>query len=51
MPGMQAYIQLLADAGAIKAAIPVSEVVTEEFIPYANDFDRAAFKKSAMAAQ
>jgi NitT/TauT family transport system substrate-binding protein len=51
MPGMQAYIRLLADAGAIKAAIPVSEVVTDAFIPYANDFDRKAFEQSAKAAQ
>lgn len=51
MRGMQAYIQLLADAGAIKAAIPVSDVVTEAFIPYANHFDRKAFVKSAKAAQ
>jgi NitT/TauT family transport system substrate-binding protein len=51
MPGMQSYIQLLADAGAIKAAIPVSTVVTDEFIPYANDFDRKAFERSAKAAQ
>ena len=50
-PGMQAYIKLLADAGAIKSAIPVSEVVTDEFIPYANHFDRKAFVKSAKAAQ
>jgi ABC-type nitrate/sulfonate/bicarbonate transport system substrate-binding protein len=51
MAGMQSYIQLLADAGAIKAVIPASQVVTEEFIPYANDFDRKAFEQSAKAAR
>jgi NitT/TauT family transport system substrate-binding protein len=50
MKGMQEYIDLLADAGAIKAAIPVSEVVTEDYIAYANTFDRKAFKKAALAA-
>jgi NitT/TauT family transport system substrate-binding protein len=39
MTGMQAYIQLLKDAGVTKTAIPVSQVVTDEFIEFANDFD------------
>jgi NitT/TauT family transport system substrate-binding protein len=39
MTGMQAYIQLLADAGVTKTAMPVAQVVTDEFIEYANDFD------------
>jgi NitT/TauT family transport system substrate-binding protein len=51
MAGMQSYIQLLADAGAIKTVIPVSEVVTDQYISYANDFDREAFERSAKAAQ
>jgi len=51
MKGMQAYINLLAEAGAIKTAIPVSTVVTEDYIAYANTFDRKAFKKAALAAR
>lgn len=51
MSGMQAYINLLADSGAIKAAIPVSEVVTDEYVSFANDFDRKAFERSAKAAK
>jgi NitT/TauT family transport system substrate-binding protein len=39
MTGMQAYIQLLKDAGVTKTAMPVSQVVTDQFIEYANDFD------------
>jgi len=51
LSGMQAYIELLADAGAIKSTIPVSEVVTDQYVPFANDFDRKAFEQSAKAAQ
>jgi NitT/TauT family transport system substrate-binding protein len=47
--GVQRYIQLLADSGVIKAAIPASEVVTDEFIKFANDFDHAAVKKLAQS--
>jgi NitT/TauT family transport system substrate-binding protein len=39
MTGMQAYIQLLTDAGVTKTAMPASQVVTDRFIAYANDFD------------
>jgi NitT/TauT family transport system substrate-binding protein len=42
--GMQAYIQLLTNAGVIKTAIPVSQVVTDEFIAYANDFDHKSIQ-------
>jgi NitT/TauT family transport system substrate-binding protein len=47
--GLQRYIQLLADAGAAKTAIPVSEVVTEDYVEFANDFDHAALKKLAQS--
>jgi ABC-type nitrate/sulfonate/bicarbonate transport system substrate-binding protein len=48
--GTQAYIQLLANAGVIKTALPASQVVTDEFIAFANDFDRKAFQQFAKAA-
>jgi len=47
MTGMQAYIQLLKDAGLTKTAIPVSQVATDRFIAFANDFDRQAFEQYA----
>jgi NitT/TauT family transport system substrate-binding protein len=45
--GMQAYIQLLTDAGVTKTVIPVSQVVTDEFIDYANDFDHKSIQQFA----
>jgi ABC-type nitrate/sulfonate/bicarbonate transport system substrate-binding protein len=47
--GVQRYIQLLTDAGLTKRAIPASEVVTDQFIAFANDFDRKAFEQRAKA--
>jgi len=47
MTGMQAYIQLLTDAGITKTAIPASQVVTDQFIEYANDFDRKSVEQYA----
>ena len=46
--GMQSYIQLMADAGVIKAAIPASEIVTNEFIDFANDFDHSSIRQIAI---
>ncbi len=45
--GMQRYIQLLADAGVTPHAIPATEVVTEEYVAAANDFDHAALRRYA----
>lgn len=45
--GVQDYIRLLVDAGVAKTAVPVSEVVTDEFIEFANDFDRQAVERLA----
>jgi NitT/TauT family transport system substrate-binding protein len=45
MTGMQAYIQLLADAGLTKTAIPVTQVVTDQFIDFANNVDRRAIQQ------
>ena len=50
MSGTQAYIKLMAEAGAVKTAVPASQVLTDEFIGYANDFDRKALEKFAKAA-
>lgn len=44
MKGMQAYIQLLKDAGLTKSAMPVTQVVTGQFIDFANDVDRNAIR-------
>jgi len=51
MSGMQRYIQLLKDAGGAKTAIPASQVVTDEAIAFANDFDRKAFETAAKSAR
>jgi ABC-type nitrate/sulfonate/bicarbonate transport system substrate-binding protein len=45
--GVQDYIKLLMDAGVAKTAVPASEVVTDEFIEFANDFDRQALERFA----
>jgi NitT/TauT family transport system substrate-binding protein len=39
--GMQAYLKILKDAGDLKADVPVSAVVTDEFSDFANDFDHS----------
>lgn len=44
---IERYIRLLVDAGVMKRAIPVSEVVTGQFVATANDFDRGAFEARA----
>ncbi len=46
---IQHYIQLLVDAGVMKRSIPASEVVTDQFVAAANDFDRKAFEARAKA--
>jgi NitT/TauT family transport system substrate-binding protein len=48
--GTQAYIQLMAKAGVIKTAIPASQIVTDEFIVFANDFDHEAIRRYAESA-
>jgi ABC-type nitrate/sulfonate/bicarbonate transport system substrate-binding protein len=47
MAGVQAYIQLMKDAGVTKTAIPASQVVTDEFIEFANDFDHKSVEQYA----
>jgi len=46
-PGIQVYIDLLKGAGVIKAAIPASEVVTDDLIAPANDFDHRSVEALA----
>jgi NitT/TauT family transport system substrate-binding protein len=49
LTGLQPYIQLLTDAGVTKTAIPASEVVTDQFIDFANAVNRG--KIAALAKQ
>jgi hypothetical protein len=37
----------LADAGVTKSVIPASEVVTEDYVTFANHFDHAALEQYA----
>ncbi len=46
-PGLTQYIALLAQAGVTKHEIPVSAVVTNQFIDYANRFDHQAVEALA----
>jgi NitT/TauT family transport system substrate-binding protein len=46
-PAMQRYAIALAQYGLTSQAVPVSAVVTNQFIAYANDFDRAAVVRLA----
>jgi NitT/TauT family transport system substrate-binding protein len=48
LSGLQQYIQLLTQAGVTKTAIPVDDVVTNQFVDFANRFDRKAV--AALAA-
>jgi NitT/TauT family transport system substrate-binding protein len=50
MTGMQAYIQLLKDAGVSNTAIPAGQVVTGQFIAFANDFDHKSVEQYAKPA-
>jgi NitT/TauT family transport system substrate-binding protein len=46
--GMQAYIQLMADSGIIKTVMPASQVITDQFIEFANDFDHKSVEHYAL---
>jgi ABC-type nitrate/sulfonate/bicarbonate transport system substrate-binding protein len=48
--GVQDYIRLLVEAGVARSSVPASEVETDEFIAFANDFDRRAFERLAKSA-
>jgi ABC-type nitrate/sulfonate/bicarbonate transport system substrate-binding protein len=45
--GVQDYIELLVQAGVAKTSVRASDVVTDEFIEFANGFDRQAFERLA----
>jgi NitT/TauT family transport system substrate-binding protein len=49
--GVQLYSRILAQYGLAQTVVPGSAVVTNEFIPYANDFDHKALVKYAQAFQ
>jgi NitT/TauT family transport system substrate-binding protein len=40
--GLQLYSQILADRGMTKQVVPATAVATNEFVPFANTFDRPA---------
>lgn len=44
---MQDYIRLLVDAGVARTAVPASEIVTSEFIGFANGFDHRTVERLA----
>lgn len=46
-PGVAAYMDLMKSAGVISETVPVSDIVTDQFIGPANDFDHAAFEAYA----
>ena len=45
--GVQTYMDLMKSAGVISDTVPVSEIVTDQFVGPANDFDHAAFEAYA----
>ena len=45
--GIQTYIDLMVSAGVIAKRISASDVVTDQFVAAANDFDHAAFETYA----
>jgi len=47
LEGLQRYSQLLADAGVTKTVIASSDVVSDDYVAFANDFDHDAFVKLA----
>jgi NitT/TauT family transport system substrate-binding protein len=47
--GIQIYSKFLNAAGFTKTVVPASEIVTNQFIAYANDFDHKAFIAQAKA--
>jgi NitT/TauT family transport system substrate-binding protein len=47
--GMEVYTKFLAANGITSVVVPVSAVVTNQFVDYANDFDRKAFIAQAKA--
>ncbi len=46
-PGLQRYMQLLKDDGALKEMPPIDDLVTDQFIGCINKIDAAAVRKLA----
>jgi NitT/TauT family transport system substrate-binding protein len=49
--GLQIYSRMMNDYGFTKTVVPAAAIVTNDFIPYANDFDRKAIIAQARAAR
>jgi hypothetical protein len=47
--GMQVLTTFMYDNGLTPQMVPAQELVTDRFIPYANDFDHTAFAARARA--
>jgi ABC-type nitrate/sulfonate/bicarbonate transport system substrate-binding protein len=45
--GIDLYARVLTEHGLVKHALPATDVVTNQFLEFANDFDRAALKEKA----
>jgi hypothetical protein len=41
--GVQLYCQFMYNAGLTPALVPASAVITNQFIPFANNFDKKAW--------
>ncbi len=49
--GMAVLTKFMADTGLTPALVPATDLVTDQFIPYANDFDHNAFIASVKKLQ
>ncbi len=51
LTGVAIYCSFMQQSGLAHVLVPAKELVTNEFIPYANDFDKKAFIEQAKAAR
>jgi NitT/TauT family transport system substrate-binding protein len=51
LTGLQLYSQILADRGMTKQVVPASAVATNDFVTFANDFDRKAVEAFSRQAR
>jgi NitT/TauT family transport system substrate-binding protein len=49
--GLAIFSRTLADYGRLHSTVPIAAIVTNQFIPFANDFDRKALIAQARAAR
>ena len=47
--GMAVLTKFMADTGLTPTLVPATDLVTDQFIPYANDFDHRALIAKAKA--